>query len=140
LFPDPGFVCYEPSVHIAGGVPVSTPLAEGKGFNMDKEAVISHITEKSRMIIVNSPNNPTETVFSHPDLSNLTKITRERDLLVISDEVYEKITYDDSRHYCLASFPGMRERTIVVGSFSKTYAMTGFRVGYAMVPRSLSPP
>ncbi len=140
LTPDPGFVCYEPSVYIADGVPVSTPLDEGNGFNIDKEAVISHITEKSRMIIVNSPNNPTGAVFSHADLSDLARVAVERDLLVISDEVYEKITYDGARHYCLAGFPGMRERTIVVGSFSKTYAMTGFRVGYACGPKELIAP
>lgn len=140
LTPDPGFVCYEPSVHIANGVAVSTPLAEDKGFNVDNQAVISHITEKSRMVIVNSPNNPTGAVFSNADLSGLAKAAVERDLLVISDEVYEKITYDDARHHCLASFPGMRERTIVVGSFSKTYAMTGFRVGYAYGPKELIAP
>jgi aminotransferase len=140
LTPDPGFVCYGPSARIADGVPVSTPLAESKGFNLDKQAVISRITEKSRMIIVNSPNNPTGRVFSPTDLSGLAKAAVERDLLVISDEVYERITYDNARHYCLASFPGMRERTIVVGSFSKTYAMTGFRIGYACGPRELIAP
>lgn len=140
LTPNPGFVCYEPSVRIADGVPVSMPLAESKGFKLDMRAVISHITEKSHMIIVNSPNNPTGTVLSHTDLCGLAKATVERDLLVISDEVYEKITYDDARHYCLASFPGMRERTIVVGSFSKTYAMTGFRIGYAYGPKRLIAP
>jgi aspartate/methionine/tyrosine aminotransferase len=98
-------------------VPVSTPLAEGKVFNPDKQAVISHITEKSHMIIVNSPNNLTGTVFSHTDLSGLAKATVERDMLVISDEVYEKITYDDARRYCLISFLGIRERTIIVGFF-----------------------
>jgi len=92
------------------------------------------------MIIVNSPNNPTGTVFSHNDLSDLAKAAVERDLIVISDEVYEKITYDGARHYCSAGFPGMRERTIVVGSFSKTYAMTGFRIGYAYGPKELIAP
>ena len=127
-------------MYIADGVPVSTPLAEGNGFNIDKEAVISHITKKSHMIIVNSPNNPTGAVFSHDELSNLAKVAAERDLLVISDEVYKKIKYDGARHYSLASFPGMRECTIVVGSFSKTYAMTGFRVGYACGPKELIAP
>lgn len=94
LTPDPSFVCYEPSVNIADGVPVSTPLAKARGFSLDKRAVISHITGKSRIIIVNSPNNPTRAVLSHTDLSSLAKIAVERDLLVISDEVYERITYD----------------------------------------------
>jgi len=137
LIPDPGFVCYEPSVNMAEGIPISIPLLEKNGFTVDEEAVISHITKRSHMIVINSPNNPTGSVLSYGDLSNLTKIVRERDLLVISDEVYEKITYDDAQHHCLASFPDMRERTIVVGSFSKTYAMTGFRIGYAYGPQRL---
>jgi len=140
FIPDPGFVCYEPSVHLACGVPVSMPLLEENGFNISEDDVISHITRKSRMIVLNSPNNPTGSVLSYAVLSKLAKIARERDLLVISDEVYEKITYDGERHYCVASFPGMRERTIVVGSFSKTYAMTGFRVGYACGPSNLIAP
>jgi aspartate/methionine/tyrosine aminotransferase len=92
------------------------------------------------VIIINSPNNPTGAVFSHDDLLKLSKLAVERDLIVISDEVYEKIVYDDAKHFCLATFPGMRERTIVVNSFSKTYAMTGFRVGYAVGPPGLIAP
>lgn len=140
IISDPCFVCYEPSVYMAGGIPASTPLLEKDGFTIDKDAVISHLTRKSRMILINSPNNPTGSVLSHADLSNLAKIVNERNLLVISDEVYEKITYDDARHYCFAGFPDMRERTIVVGSFSKTYAMTGFRVGYVYGPQKLIAP
>jgi len=137
LIPDPGFLCYEPSVLMAGGAPVFMPLLEKNGFKIEEEDVISQITKKSRMIIINSPNNPTGSVLSHGDLARLAKLAAERDLLVISDEVYEKITYDDARHFCLATFPGMRERTLVVGSFSKTYAMTGFRVGYVYGPKEL---
>jgi len=140
LIPDPGFVCYEPSVYLAGGIPISTPLLEKDGFVIDQDYVISHITRRSRMLVVNSPNNPTGSTFSYADLLNLAKVAKERDLLVISDEVYEKITYDDERHHCMATFPDMRERTIVVGSFSKTYAMTGFRVGYAYGPQRLIAP
>lgn len=140
LIPDPGFVCYEPSVHLAAGVPVPIPFFEKDGSEVAREAVISHITRRSRMIVLNSPNNPTGAVLSHDALSNLARVIKERDLLVISDEVYEKITYDDAQHFCLASFPDMRERTIVVGSFSKTYAMTGFRVGYAYGPSNLMKP
>lgn len=140
LIPDPGFLCYEPSVLMAGGTPVYMPLLEKNGFKVDEEDVISQITKKARMMIVNSPNNPTGAVLSHGDLARLAKLAEERDMLVISDEVYEKITYDDARHFCLATFPGMRERTLVVGSFSKTYAMTGFRVGYVYGPKALISP
>jgi len=140
LVPDPGFVCYRPSILMAEGVPVSMPLLEENSFTLNAETVMSLITKKSRVIIINSPNNPTGSVFSHGDLAGLAKLAVEHDLIVISDEVYEKMTYDDAKHYCLATFPSMRERTIVVNSFSKTYAMTGLRVGYALGPKELIAP
>lgn len=140
LVPDPGFVCYEPDILMAGGVPVSMPLLERNEFRLDADAVMSLVTDKSRVIILNSPNNPTGSVLSHDDLAGLTKLAVERDLIVISDEVYEKITYDNAKHYCVATFPGMRERTLVVNSFSKTYAMTGFRIGYVYGPKALISP
>lgn len=137
LIPNPGFVCYEPAVLIAGGTPVSVPILEEDGFKPDIENVTSLITSKSRVMIINSPNNPTGAIFGYNELAELGKLAVENDLIVVSDEVYEKIIYDNTRHYCLATFPGMRERTIVVNSFSKTYAMTGFRVGCAVGPRDL---
>jgi len=137
LVPDPGFVCYKPAVLIAGGVPVSLPTREGDGFKPDLEAVTSLVTERSRVIIINSPNNPTGSVLTYDEAAGLAKLAAENDLIVISDEVYEKIVYGDSKHYCLAALPGMRDRTIVVNSFSKTYAMTGFRVGYAFGSEAL---
>ncbi len=140
LIPDPGFLCYQPSVSLAGGKPVFIPLLEENKFSLRAEDVISHITDKTRMLILNSPNNPTGSVLSHADLVKVAKIADERDLLVISDEVYEKITYDRTKHYCFASLPNMRERTLVVGSFSKTYAMTGFRIGYVYGPKTLIAP
>jgi aminotransferase len=140
LLLDPCFVCYEPNILLTGGKPVHVPIRKRDGFNLDVKAVMSHITRRSRAIIINSPNNPTGAVFSHDDLLKLSKLAVERDLIVISDEVYEKIVYDDAKHFCLATFPGMRERTIVVNSFSKTYAMTGFRVGYAVGPMELIAP
>ncbi len=140
LVPDPGFVCYEPGVLLAGGVPVSMPLLEKDRFRLNADVVMSLITDKSRVIITNTPNNPTGSVLSYDDIAKLAKLAVEHNLIVISDEVYEKITYDDVKHHCLATFPGMRERTIVIGSFSKTYAMTGFRVGYALGPEELISP
>jgi len=137
LIPNPGFVCYEPGVYFAEGKPIALPLREENGFKPSIEEVRSLITEKSRVIIINSPNNPTGSVLSYDEASELAKLAVENDLIVISDEVYEKITYDDTKHYCLATFPGMRERTIVINSFSKTYAMTGYRVGYAYGPKDL---
>jgi aminotransferase len=137
LIPDPGFLCYKPAVLIAGGVPVSLPMLEDDGFKPDMKAVTSLVTEKSRVIITNSPNNPTGSVLTYGEAAELAKLGVENDLVIISDEVYEKIIYDGSKHFCLATFPGMRDRTIVVNSFSKTYAMTGFRVGCALGPKDL---
>ncbi len=137
LIPDPGFVCYLPAVLIAGGVPLLMPLLENDGFKPDIETVTSLITKRSRVIIINSPHNPTGSVLTYEELAKLAKLAVENDLILVSDEVYEKITYDNTKHYCLATFPGMRERTIVVNSFSKTYAMTGFRVGCALGPEDL---
>jgi len=137
LVPNPGFVCYEPDVLMADGIPVSVPLFEKDGFKYNADTVMSRITKKSRVIIVNSPNNPVGHVLSYEEAANIAKIAVERDLIVISDEVYEKIVYDGVKHYSLATFPGMKERTVVVNSFSKTYAMTGFRVGYVFGPKEI---
>lgn len=137
LIPDPGFVCYEPSVLLSDGVPVSVPLLEKNGFEPSASDVLSLITDRSRVIVFNSPSNPTGAVFSYDEAAALAKIAVDHDLIVISDEVYEKIVYDNTKHYCFAALPGMRERTLVVNSFSKTYAMTGLRVGYVYGPKEL---
>jgi aminotransferase len=137
LIQDPGFVCYEPDVLMADGTPVPVPLSERSGFRYNFETVISRITDRSRMIIVNTPSNPVGNVLSYDETASIAKIAVERDLIVICDEVYEKIVYDGAKHYSLATFPGMRERTIVVNSFSKTYAMTGFRIGYVLGPKEI---
>ena len=140
LIPNPGFVCYEPCVLLAGGVPVSVPLLEKNGFKPSIDEVMSLITEKSRVMILNYPNNPTGAVLSHDEVAALAKIAVEQDMVVISDEVYEKIIYDNANHYCAATFPEMRERTLVVNSVSKTYAMTGLRVGFVYGSRELISP
>ncbi len=140
LIPNPGFVCYEPGVLLASGVPIYIPLLEEKEFKPSIDYVMSLVTKKSRVMILNYPNNPTGAVLSHDEVAALAKIAVERDIIVISDEVYEKITYDGAKHYCLATFPGMRERTLVINSFSKTYAMTGLRVGYVYGPKELISP
>lgn len=137
LIPNPGFVLYEPSVLLAGGVPVPVPLLEENDFKPSLDDVMSLVTDKSRVMLLNYPNNPTGAVLSYKEVAALAKVAVERDLIVISDEVYEKIIYDDAKHHCLAAFPGMRERTLIVNSFSKTYAMTGLRVGYACGPKEL---
>ena len=137
LIPDPGFVLYEPCVQLAGGVPVSVPLLEKNDFRPSISDVTSLITEKSRVIILNYPNNPTGGVLSYAEVAALARLAFEHNMIVISDEVYERMLYDGAKHYCLATFPELRERTLVVNSFSKTYAMTGLRVGYVYGPKEL---
>lgn len=137
LVPDPGFVLYEPCVRLAGGVPISVPLPEERGFRLCADDVMSLITDRSRVIILNYPNNPTGGVLTYGEVVALAKVAVERDLIVISDEVYEKLVYDGAEHHCLAVFPSMQERTLIVNSFSKTYAMTGLRVGYVYGPSEL---
>jgi aspartate/methionine/tyrosine aminotransferase len=104
LVPGSGFVCYQPNVLIADGKPMSTPVLEGNMFKLNADFVMSHITARSRLMIGNSLNDPTGAVFSYGDLESLSKPAIERDSIVISDEVYERITYDEAKHYCLASF------------------------------------
>lgn len=140
LIPNPGFVLYEPGVELAGGVPVSVPLLEERAFKLSVRDVAPLITDRSRVIILNYPNNPTGGVLSYDEVAALARLAVERDMIVISDEVYEKIIYDGVEHYCPATLPGLRERTLVVNSFSKTYAMTGLRVGYVYGPKELVSP
>jgi len=140
LIPNPGFVLYEPAVVLTGGVPVSVPLLEENEFKPSVDGVRSLITDRSRVMILNYPNNPTGAILSHDEVAALAKMAVECDLRVISDEVYEKITYDSAKHYCIATFPGMRERTLLVNSFSKSYAMTGLRAGYIYGPQELMAP
>ena len=137
LIPNPGFVAYEPLVLLVGGVPISVPLLEKNDFKPFVDDVMSLITDRSRVMILNFPNNPTGAVLSHDEVAALAKVAIERDMIVICDEVYEKIIYDNAEHYCAATFPKMRERTLIVNSFSKTYAMTGLRVGYVYGPKEL---
>lgn len=140
MIPNPGFVAYEPGVLLAGGATVDMPLLENNGFRPSVHDVTSLVTAKSRVMLLNFPNNPTGAVLSGDEAASMSHIAVERDMIVISDEVYEKIVYDDAKHCCMATFPGMRERTLVINSFSKTYAMTGLRVGFVYGPKELIAP
>ncbi|UCD72989.1 MAG: pyridoxal phosphate-dependent aminotransferase [Candidatus Bathyarchaeota archaeon] len=134
LIPDPGFVTYEPCIVMTGGIPVPVPVREKDSFRMLPSDVEDRITDKTKCIILNSPQNPTGGVLLEKDLRGIAQIAIENNLAVISDEVYEKLLYDGAKHLSICSFPEMAERTITVNSFSKTYAMTGWRVGYAVGP------
>ena len=134
---DPGWVSYEPMVTIAGARCRHVPLDPAENYWISKEASEAQLTPATRLLIVNSPNNPTGRVLTEAELAVIAEVAQERDLLVISDEIYEKIVYDGHRHYSLASLPGMADRTLTVNGFSKAYAMTGWRLGYVAGPAPL---
>jgi len=131
LILDPCFVTYEPCVTLAGGRAVPVPLREGD-FRMLPEEVEKSIGSKTKCIILNSPMNPTGSVMAEEDIRAIANIALQNNLFVISDEVYEKLIYEDAKHFSPASIPSMENQTITINSFSKTYAMTGWRIGYAV--------
>jgi aspartate/methionine/tyrosine aminotransferase len=137
LIPDPGYVSYEAQVLLAGGIPVRLPLREENGFRITVEDLQKAMSKKTRLLIMNFPSNPTGAVAHYEDLKGIADLAIDNDLMVLSDEPYERLVYSGGRHYSIAALPGMSERTISVYSFSKTYAMTGMRVGYAVSGRDL---
>lgn len=133
LIPQPSYVSYHPCTVMAGGVPVIIELKGDNGFKLTRQQLISSITEKTKILILPFPNNPTGSIMDYDDLKDLVDVIIEKDLIVISDEIYSELTYC-SKHVSIAEFPGMKERTIVINGFSKSYAMTGWRLGYAVGP------
>ena len=138
LYPNPGFPTYEAMIRLAGGKPVPVPLCEEKGFSLDVQAVRELVTDRTRMIILNSPGNPTGGVMSCDDLERIAAVASEHDCFILSDEIYSRLIYDGQTSASIASLRGMKTRTILVDGFSKTYAMTGWRLGYAVMPKELA--
>lgn len=134
LLPQPSFVSYEPCVLLANGVPVIIPLKEEDSFKLTREQLERAVTDKTKILIMPFPNNPTGAVMTGDELKEIADFVVEHDLYVISDEIYSELTYGGD-HVSIASFPGLIERTIVINGFSKSYAMTGWRLGYACGPR-----
>lgn len=130
IITDPSWVTYQAIVLLAGGKPVRVPLEESDGFQLEPEAVEERITDRTKMIIVNSPNNPTGSVLDKAKLAKLVEIALRHGLLIVSDEIYEKIVYDGAEHQSVRSFPGMGKNSILINGLSKAYAMTGWRIGY----------
>jgi aspartate/methionine/tyrosine aminotransferase len=139
IYPDPGFPIYESMSRYVGARAVPIPLREENGFRLDPDELRGLVTDRTRMIIFNSPHNPTGSVLALEDLEAIAAIARERDLIVLADEIYGRILYE-GEHHSIAALPDMRERTIVLDGFSKTYAMTGWRLGYAILPEPLVAP
>jgi aspartate aminotransferase len=135
LIPEPAWVSYGPMVELAGGTGVPVPLNPDDNWRLTGETLSAAWTPSSRIILINSPNNPTGRVLDNAELAAVAAFAEERDLLVFSDEMYEKILYDGQRHTSIATLPGMAERTLVFNGLSKAYAMTGWRLGYVAGPR-----
>jgi len=138
IYPDPGFPSYAAMIAVAGGRPVPVPLVEEKGFSFDLGAFKARLSARTRLVILNSPANPTGGVIPVEDLWEIAAAVQEYNCWVISDEIYSRLVYDGLRLPSLAALPGMAERTIIVDGFSKTYAMTGWRLGYAIMPADLA--
>jgi aspartate aminotransferase len=138
IYPNPGFPSYEAVIRVAGGRPVPVPLKEEKNFSFDLEEFHRLVNERTRMVILNSPGNPTGGVMPLSDLQEIARAAQQFNFWVLSDEIYSRLVYDDQIAPSIASLTGMLERTIIVDGFSKTYAMTGWRLGYGIMPRSLA--
>ena len=136
IYHEPCYVSYRPVIIFAHGKPVAIETRGDQGFRLTPEALEKSCTARSKMLILNYPNNPTGAVMEHKDVEAIAEIARARDLIVIADEIYAELTYD-GRHSSIASLPGMKERTIFLHGFSKAWAMTGFRMGYACGPAEL---
>ncbi len=140
LVPEPSFVCYVPITEMAGGKPVIITTKAENQFKLIAEELESHITDKTKLLILPFPNNPTGGVMRKSDLEAIAEVIIKHDLLVLSDEIYSELTYGKEKHVSIASIPGMWERTVVINGFSKSYAMTGWRLGYAAGPKEIITP
>jgi len=139
IYPDPGFPIYESMSRFVGGRPIPIPIRQANEFRMDLDELESLISPRTRLLIINSPANPTGGLFTRGDIERIAELAVRHDLVVLADEIYGRIVYS-GEHVSIASLPGMLERTIVLDGFSKTYSMTGWRLGYAIVPEPLVAP
>ncbi len=137
LYPDPGFPIYRSMIQFLGAKPVPIPLVEERGFALDLNFLRDHITDRTKMLILNSPQNPTGGIVPEEQIRQVAELVRDRDLIILSDEIYSRIYYASEPPFSIASVPGMLEKTIILDGFSKTYAMTGWRLGYGVMPEWL---
>ena len=137
IIPQPSYVCYEPAVALCGGVPVIIETKAENEFKLTKEELLANLSSKTKAVILPYPCNPTGAIMEKADLEALAEVLRERDIVVISNEIYAELTFGETKHVSIASIEGMAERTLVVNGFSKTFSMTGWRLGYACGPKPL---
>ena len=137
LIPQPSFVCYEPLTVMAGATPVIIETKAEDNFRLTAQQLEEKITENTKLLILPFPNNPTGAIMERGDLEAIAEVIRRHDLMVLSDEIYSELTYNGKKHVSIAELDGMRERTVVINGFSKAYAMTGWRLGYALGPAEI---
>jgi aspartate/methionine/tyrosine aminotransferase len=138
IYPDPGFPTYEAMIGVAGGIPVPLPLKEETQFSFDLKALDNLVSDRTRMIVLNSPSNPTGGVLPPSDLEHIAQVAHDFDLWVLSDEIYSRMVYDGIEALSIAALPGMFERSVIIDGFSKSYAMHGWRLGYGIMPLELA--
>ncbi len=140
VYPNPGFPIYESMIKVCGATPVPVPLVEERGFSFDLDVFRKSLTDRTKMVVLNSPQNPTGGMIPAEDIAAIADAVRGRDLVVLSDEIYSRIVYGNEAPVSIATMPGMLEKTIILDGFSKTYAMTGWRMGYGVMPPFLVDP
>jgi aspartate aminotransferase len=140
VYPNPGFPIYESMIKVCGATPVPVPLVEERGFSFDLDVFRKSLTDRTKMVVLNSPQNPTGGMIPAEDVAAIADAVRGRDLVVLSDEIYSRIVYGNDAPVSIATMPGMLEKTIILDGFSKTYAMTGWRMGYGVMPPFLVDP
>ena len=138
IIPEPCYVSYVPCTALAGGVPVTIDLKNENKFKLTAGELKAAITEKTKVLILSFPNNPTGAVMTREDLLPIAELCKKHDIYVISDEIYSELTYSEQGHFSIGALPGMKERTIIINGFSKAYAMTGWRLGYALAPEKVA--
>lgn len=138
LIPEPSFVCYKPCTALAGGVPIPIITEEKDNFRLTPEKLREKITDKTKVLILPFPNNPTGAIMEKEDLEAIADVLRDTNIMVLSDEIYSELTYNGKRHVSFASIDGMWERTVTINGFSKAFAMTGWRLGYALAPEPVA--
>lgn len=138
IYPDPGFPSYRAIIETMGAKPVPIPLREEKNFSFDMELFESRVNDKTRIVIINSPSNPTGGIIPKEDLDKIAELAEKFDFWVLSDEIYTRLSYSDNPVISISTLPGMKKRTIIMDGFSKTYSMTGWRLGYGLMPEKLA--
>ena len=137
IIPIPSYVCYEPMTRLSGGIPVTVTTKAENNFKLTPEELLEKISPKTKALILPYPSNPTGAIMERGDLEALSAVLRDKDILVISDEIYSELTFSDERHVSIAEIPGMKERTLVINGFSKAFSMTGWRLGFALGPQEI---